>query len=141
MKRYWVTGGIYADTSFTALPPDRPEERIGPFATYAEAKQAWHKRAWETVDNATARYHIIEEDAAPSWWVVGGTYTDTSFTICASPEGEQWHGPYASEEEAKQAWARLSWQNVDDALTRFRIQTTSDTRLPAGSRNGRAIPG
>ena len=60
-KRYWVVGGDYADTSFTAIKGGGGEERLGPFATYAEARAAWQERAWASVDRATARYRIESE--------------------------------------------------------------------------------
>src|SRR3954464_9789309 len=58
MKRFWVVGGIYADTGFDRIAEGGKEERIGPFPDYAAAKAAWQKRAWETVDNANARFRI-----------------------------------------------------------------------------------
>ena len=68
MSRYWVVGGIYADTAFTKMQGGGAEERIGPFATHIEAKAEWQRRAWATVDDAHARYRIEEEDetAAPN---------------------------------------------------------------------------
>lgn len=62
MKRYWVVGGLYADTGFKHIQSGGREERLGPFATYAEAEAIWRKRAWETVDQATARFWIESED-------------------------------------------------------------------------------
>ena len=32
MKRYWVVGGEYADTSFSQLAPGKREERLGALA-------------------------------------------------------------------------------------------------------------
>ena len=63
--RYWVVGGDYTDTSFARLAPGAHEERIGPFASYGEAHDAWSARARASIDYATIRYRIIaEEDQA-----------------------------------------------------------------------------
>jgi hypothetical protein len=57
---YWVIGGEYRDGSFAELAPGAQLERIGPFASYDEAKKAWAARAWATVDNALMRFRIVE---------------------------------------------------------------------------------
>ena len=124
MARFWVIGGIYADTRFERLASGGTEERIGPFASHDEAKAEWQRRAWGTVDDAHARYRIEEEDEArqaAKFWVVGGIYTDTRF---AEPAGgaEQWHGPFDSYKEAKAEWVRRAWSTVDDAHARYRIE-------------------
>jgi hypothetical protein len=74
MARYWVVGGIYADTSFTKMQGGGAEQRTGPFVTHEQAKAEWQRRAWATVDDAHARFRIEEEDeqAEPWFWVVGG---------------------------------------------------------------------
>jgi hypothetical protein len=63
---YWVVGGEYRDASFGEMMPGTQIERLGPFATYEEAKKAWAARAWATVDNALMRFRIVtdEEKAA-----------------------------------------------------------------------------
>jgi len=53
---FWVIGGRYADPSFTRFATT--EERLGPFKTEQEALDVWRARAWATVDDALARYHI-----------------------------------------------------------------------------------
>jgi cobyrinic acid a,c-diamide synthase len=63
LKRFWVVGGEYIDTGFQELAPGTAEERLGPFATYKEAHDAWQARSWATVDTATRRYRIVEETA------------------------------------------------------------------------------
>jgi len=133
MARYWVVGGEYTDTSFERLAGAGPEERIGPFANHAEAKAAWQKRAWESVDNAHARYRIEEEGedgAEPmTFWVVGGSYRDTHFAELAQGE-EHWFGPFAAYEEARAEWQRRAWASVDDALARYRIEKLAGPRHP-----------
>lgn len=134
MKRYWVVGGEYRDTSFTAFAPGKAEERLGPFATYDEALKAWAGRAWATVDDAHSRYSILTEEsgaaAATRYWVVGGEYADTTFTRPAPGKTLERLGPFATPEEAHKAWAGRAWATVDDAHTRYRIeieQTTQQT--------------
>lgn len=66
MRRYWVIGGKYRDTSFETIA-EAGEEWIGPFDTFDEAKKEWAKRAWATVDEATTRYRIeaLDPDDSP----------------------------------------------------------------------------
>jgi hypothetical protein len=61
MSNYWVIGGEFTDTSFKKLAPGAREERLGPFKTYREAYQAWQARARATIDDATVRYHIVDD--------------------------------------------------------------------------------
>ena len=53
---FWVVGGRYADTGFTRYAGT--EDRLGPFKTEREALDVWRAKAWATVDDALARYHI-----------------------------------------------------------------------------------
>jgi hypothetical protein len=133
MPRYWVIGGEYADTSFTRLRGGEAELRVGPFEDYERAKAAWRDRAFATVDDAHVRWRIEEEGDALPFWVVGGSYTDTSFRQCTDPTGESWHGPFAGYREAETEWRRLAWSTVDDALSRFRIERRADR--PSGEKS------
>jgi hypothetical protein len=63
---YWVIGGEYTDTRFERIAGGRPEERLGPFATFEEARKAWSGRAFSTVDDCHARYRIVEEPEPPA---------------------------------------------------------------------------
>lgn len=132
MAKFWVIGGVYADTKFERMAEGGPEARIGPFATHADAKAEWQRRAWATVDDAHARYRIEEEDerAAARFWVVGGIYTDTRFV---EPAGgaEQWYGPFDSYKDAKAEWSRRAWATVDDAHARYRIEKRVGDPRPA----------
>ncbi len=56
------------------------------------------------------------------YWVIGGIYKDTKFHRMESGGAEEKYGPFSSYEEAKAEWQRLSWQNVDNALCRYRIE-------------------
>lgn len=58
---FWVIGGEYADTEFRTLAKGRAEERIGPFATFEEARGAWSARAFATIDDCHSRFRIVEE--------------------------------------------------------------------------------
>ena len=119
-ESYWVVGGEYTDTSFTRIAGDGQEQRIGPFATYEEARKQWAARSMASVDNALVRYRI-DKRGATEYWVVGGEYTDTSFNRIAEGAAERRVGPFASYEEARKHWAALSMSAVDNALVRYRI--------------------
>jgi hypothetical protein len=121
---FWVVGGEYTDTRFAEIVGGGAERRIGPFATYDDAKAEWARRAWASVDDAHARWRIEEggEGEGGAFWVVGGEYKDTSFTAPAEGQEEGRYGPFATYEEAKAEWARRAWASVDDAHTRFRIE-------------------
>jgi carbamate kinase len=56
-----------------------------------------------------------------TYWVIGGEYTDTSFTHIKSGDAEERIGPFRDYETAKSVWAKLAWQHVDDAHVRYRI--------------------
>ena len=58
MTQYYVVGGLYADTHFTHLATGQREVRQGPFDSYEAARKAWQSLAWESVDDATAKYRI-----------------------------------------------------------------------------------
>ena len=126
MATYWVVGGEYADTSFTKLAGGGKEERIGPFSRYDDAKAAWQKRAWATVDSANHRYRIEEENGGESrFWVVGGTYTDTHFETPAHGE-EAWFGPFDSYEEAKAEWQAVLQRDPDNRSVRVYLRMADD---------------
>jgi hypothetical protein len=131
MASYWVIGGEYADTGFEEIVGGGTETRLGPFPTYEAAKAEWQRLAWATVDNAHVRYRIEEEagEAPLRFWVVGGVYSDTSFTKVAQG-GERWFGPFDSYAEAEAEWRRRAWASVDDALARFRIERLAGDRHP-----------
>lgn len=57
-REYWVVGGRYADTGFTRIAGGGAEERYGPFKSEREAMEVWRARAFQTVDDAMARYRI-----------------------------------------------------------------------------------
>ena len=126
MPHYWVGGGVYEDTEFTKIARGGAVEWLGPYDDYEKARAVWAKRSWDTVDDVNARYYIKQEPseaelAEAAYWVVGGTYTDTSFTTVEHPAGECWYGPFTDYEDAKAEWAKRSWGSVDDAYVRYRI--------------------
>ena len=61
---YYVVGGEYKDTTFRELV--KPEPVSGPFDTYLEAYEAWRERARATVDQAYARFQIVQTMDAPA---------------------------------------------------------------------------
>ncbi len=56
-RRYWVVGGRYTDTNFVT-PADGAESWYGPFGSYEMAKAEWGRLAWQSVDDALARWRI-----------------------------------------------------------------------------------
>ena len=56
-----------------------------------------------------------------TYWVIGGKYTDTSFTLIDGGDAEEKVGPFRDYETAKSIWGKLAWQHVDDAHVRYRI--------------------
>jgi len=56
-----------------------------------------------------------------SYWVIGGTYKDTSFKELEDDHKLQKYGPFNSYEEAKTEWDKIAWQNVDNCFVRFII--------------------
>lgn len=57
-SEFWVVGGVYKSTDFSETADGSPEQKIGPFTDYEEAKAAWQKKAWESVDDAHSRWRI-----------------------------------------------------------------------------------
>jgi len=58
MKKFYVIGGEFTNTTFTKLFGKR--EVYGPFDTYKEAKEVWQKHSWLHVDQCNYRYTIEE---------------------------------------------------------------------------------
>lgn len=119
-KRYWVIGGEYTDTTFETVVGGAAPERHGPYQSYEDARHAWADLSWRHIDDAHVRY-TIDTETATEFWVVGGEYVDTGFEEIANGGSEERHGPYATYAEAKTAWGSLSWQHIDDAHVRYRI--------------------
>ena len=59
--RFFVVGGRYADTSFTTLL--EADETEGPFETYDDALEAWRVSSMRHIDEAFARYLIVQADS------------------------------------------------------------------------------
>jgi hypothetical protein len=57
---YFVTGGEYADTTFTRLV--RPEPTFGPFDSHEEARVRWRERAFATIDCPLIRFRIVRAE-------------------------------------------------------------------------------
>src|SRR3546814_18129751 len=54
-------------------------------------------------------------EATMAYWVIGGEYTDTSFTHIVGGDAEERIGPFKDYDTAKSVWALLAWPQVDDA--------------------------
>jgi len=128
-SKYYVIGGEYADTSFTALADDNSEERYGPFKTEKEAHDFWRGITGRTVDNAMIRYRIRpdEELRGQAYYVVGGEYADTSFARIAPDRTLETYGPY-TRPQALDFWRGITGRTVDSALTRYEI--LAEEQLP-----------
>lgn len=139
MKQFWVVGGRYTGTDFKKVAGGGEEESFGPFDTYDEAEAEWSRLAWATVDDAHARYRIVEraavgDEARVAYWVVGGRYTDTTFTRLARGGAEEWLGPFETYADAEAEWSRLAWATVDDAHVRYRVLKAEGPGAPAGEK-------
>ena len=55
------------------------------------------------------------------YWVIGGEYTDLTFTKLAPGAREERHGPFAAYKEAYEVWQSRARATIDDAMVRFRI--------------------
>ncbi len=64
------------------------------------------------------------------YWVVGGEYIDTAFQNPSSGS-EEWFGPYPSYGQAKDQWSKLAWGTVDEAHTRYRIESADPDEPPS----------
>jgi hypothetical protein len=65
MARYWVLGGVHADTAFAPIAGGGEESRIGPVAGDAAAGPEWRRLAWSTADDALARFRIGRRAGGP----------------------------------------------------------------------------
>jgi hypothetical protein len=55
------------------------------------------------------------------FWVIGGEYTDTSFSQLAPGKTEERYGPFQTYREAYDVWSARARATIDDATVRFRI--------------------
>lgn len=55
---YYVVGGEYSDTTFRELV--KPAPVAGPFEDYVTAYEAWRSRSLEMIDQAYARFQIVQ---------------------------------------------------------------------------------
>ncbi|MBP5856497.1 DUF4170 domain-containing protein [Marivibrio halodurans] len=56
------------------------------------------------------------------YWVVGGRYTDTSFSELEPGEKETRLGPFATHDQANAVWRAKAMETVDEAYARFHIE-------------------
>lgn len=60
------------------------------------------------------------------YYVVGGEYADTNFTVLAPGTKLEKHGPYR-EREAKIRWRELTGKTVDNAMVRYFLKASEQT--------------
>ncbi len=56
-----------------------------------------------------------------SYYVVGGTFKDTSFEEFEDDSKKEKYGPFNTFEDAKKLWEKISWENVDNCNVRYII--------------------
>lgn len=122
-NQFFVVGGEYADTTFTRIAQGREEERHGPFSE-KDARDFWRAITGKTVDNALIRYTIRadEDHAEEKFLVIGGEYSDTSFTTMAHGGEPERHGPF-SKKEALDFWRAITGKTVDNAMVRYSLMS------------------
>lgn len=121
MKKYYVTGGEYTSTEFRDIV-DGSEVEHGPFADYSSAQDCWQSLSMKHIDNALCRFQITAVEQTMDYWVVGGVYTDTSFSHLDSQYEYTESGPFNLQQAAEKAWRDISMKHIDNALARFRIE-------------------
>ena len=121
--KFYVIGGEYADTAFTAIAEGHQEQRFGPFSE-KEARDKWRALTGQTVDNALVRYRIKPEHevVGETWYVAGGEYADNEFTTLALGHKLESYGPFPRP-EALAVWRALTGKTVDNAMVRYIIVT------------------
>jgi hypothetical protein len=55
------------------------------------------------------------------YWVVGGEYTDVTFTTLRPGTTLGRYGPFPNYEAARKEWHARTMQTIDNALIRYRI--------------------
>ena len=63
------------------------------------------------------------------YFVVGGTYTDTSFSEIAGGGKATRLGPFDSYDEAKAVWRAKAMETVDEAYARYSIEREENTEF------------
>ncbi len=120
--KFYVIGGEYTDSSFTRLIEGEHIHTYGPFEE-AEAKIFWREITGKTVDNAMVRYVVRADDqiGGDNYYVVGGEYADTSFSVMADGKTKSKYGPF-NHQDALNFWRGITSQTVDSCLHRYDIQ-------------------
>ena len=62
---------------------------------------------------------LVPNDESLPYFVVGGRYSDTTFTSLTN--GDPTEGPFDSYEEAVEVWRVASMQHVDEAFVRYLV--------------------
>lgn len=61
------------------------------------------------------------------YWVIGGEYTDVSFSKLQADATLESYGPFANYESARQEWLGRTMKTIDNALVRYRIVSERPT--------------
>ena len=56
-----------------------------------------------------------------SYYVVGGTFKNTSFEEFEEQSKKEKYGPFKTFKDAKKLWEKISWENVDNCNVRYII--------------------
>jgi len=56
-----------------------------------------------------------------SFWVIGGEYTDTTFTKLIAGKKKEKYGPFRTYDQAFAIWSEKSWKTFDDCFIRYKI--------------------
>ncbi len=66
-QRYYVFGGVFADTGWSQVTAGTAE-LYGPFDSLDAAEEVWRGRAFATVDDAHARFQVVKEADLPGFF-------------------------------------------------------------------------
>ncbi|MBT5772847.1 MAG: DUF4170 domain-containing protein [Dehalococcoidia bacterium] len=62
---------------------------------------------------------LVPNDENLPYFVIGGRYSDTTFTSLTTAEATE--GPFDSYDEAVEVWRAASMQHVDEAFVRYLV--------------------
>jgi hypothetical protein len=66
-----------------------------------------------------------------TYYVVGGEYADTTFSVIAPGHKEERFGPFG-EREARECWRALTGKSVDNAMVRYFLRSESEESAGEG---------
>ncbi|MBM3514671.1 MAG: DUF4170 domain-containing protein, partial [Alphaproteobacteria bacterium] len=95
-----------------------------------EARNLWRSLTGKTVDNAMVRYFLKSADEVNGkiYWVVGGEYSDSTFSQLAPGAALDVYGPF-EKWEALGFWRGVTGKTVDNAMVRYDIRKNYDPKV------------